>query len=112
MAQRLTDPERTSPTAKTPGTLVSRIALGTGRLTREDEAVVVERDGAIEPVGVRCGSEEEEEERERDPFAVDERRTLELPVGTGVAVRAPNFRAWLTARTVSSEPLMPAGKPR
>ena len=56
-------------------------ALGTGRLAREDEAVVVERNGAPEPVGTRCGSEEEEEERERDPFTVDERRRLELPVG-------------------------------
>ena len=30
----------------------------------------------------------------------------------GVAVRAPNLRAWVIARVVSSEPLMPAGKPR
>ena len=56
-------------------------ALGTGLLTREDEAVVVERDGAAEPVGARCGSEEEEEEGERHPLAVPERRRLELAVG-------------------------------
>ena len=30
---------------------------------------------------MRGGSEEEEEERERDPFAIDERRPFELPVG-------------------------------
>ena len=30
----------------------------------------------------------------------------------GVAMRAPNFRAWLMARDVNSDPLMPAGKPR
>ena len=39
-------------------------ALGTGPLAREDEAVVVERDRAGEPVGVGCGSEEEEEGNE------------------------------------------------
>ena len=30
----------------------------------------------------------------------------------GVAVRALNLRAWVTARLVSSVPLIPAGKPR
>jgi hypothetical protein len=30
----------------------------------------------------------------------------------GVAVRAPNLRAWVTARLVSSLPLIPAGNPR
>src|SRR5262249_32770341 len=56
-------------------------ALGTGPLACEDEAVVVERDGASEPVGVGCGSEEEEERGERDPVAVAERCRLELAVG-------------------------------
>src|SRR5262249_41030942 len=56
-------------------------ALGTGPPAREDEAVVIERDGATEPVGVRCGSEEEEEGGERAPLAVAKRRRLELAVG-------------------------------
>ena len=56
-------------------------ALGAGLLAGEDEAVVVERDGAAEPVGVRRGSEEEEEGGERDPFAVAEGRRFELAVG-------------------------------
>ncbi len=30
----------------------------------------------------------------------------------GVAVRASNLRAWVTARLVSSVPLIPPGKPR
>ena len=56
-------------------------ALGTGPLASEDEAVVVERDRATEPVGIRCGSEEKEEGGERDPLTVAERRRLELAVG-------------------------------
>src|SRR5262249_55342238 len=56
-------------------------ALGTGPLAREDEAVVIERDRASQPVGVRCRSEEEEEGGERDPLAVAECRRLELAVG-------------------------------
>src|SRR5262249_6927405 len=56
-------------------------ALRAGPRARDDEAVAVENDGATEPVGVRCGSEEEKEERERDPLAVLERRSLELAVG-------------------------------
>ena len=56
-------------------------ALGTGAMARQDEAVVVERDCATEPVGVRCGSEEEEEGGERDQLAVAERCRLELALG-------------------------------
>ena len=37
---------------------------------------------------------------------------LERDRSYGVAGRAPNLRAWLTARLVSSVPVMPAGKPR
>ena len=52
--------------------------------------------------------------RDRPPAARGgaRRRARARSRGTGVAVRAPNFRAWVIARTVSSEPLMPAGKPR
>ena len=32
--------------------------------------------------------------------------------GRGSPVRAPNLRAWVIARLVSSVPLIPAGKPR
>ena len=34
------------------------------------------------------------------------------PPGRAWPVRAPNLRAWVTARLISSVPLMPAGKPR
>ena len=57
-------------------------AVGTGLRAGEDEAVVVERDGAAEPVGARCGPEEEEAEGEREPLAVAERRRVELAVGS------------------------------
>jgi hypothetical protein len=56
-------------------------ALGAGPLAREDEAVVIERNRATEPVGVRCGSEEEEEGGEWDPLAIAKRCSLELAVG-------------------------------
>ena len=35
-----------------------------------------------------------------------------IHVTYGVALRALNLRAWVTARLVSSVPLIPAGKPR
>jgi hypothetical protein len=46
-------------------------ALDAGRPAREYEVVIVEREGGAEPVGVRCGSEEEV--GERNPLAVAER---------------------------------------
>ena len=71
-ATRLTEPCRTSPAAKTPGTLVSSgngaragdvIAGPAGRqvLAREDESLVVAVDALREPIGVRRGTDEDEQ---------------------------------------------------
>ena len=68
LATRLIERARTSPATKTPGTLVSSrngsrfsgqpspLHVGAG----EDEAVLVARDDALEPVGVRRGADEDE----------------------------------------------------
>ena len=69
-----------------------------------------------EAVGTRRGSENDG--ARRNVLTALEADEVVLGAGSsataryGVAMRAPNFRAWPTARTVSSEPLMPAGKPR
>src|SRR5207342_2201739 len=47
-------------------------ALSAGSRARDDEAVVIERERATQPVGARCGAEEEKEVRERNPLAVFE----------------------------------------
>jgi len=55
VAQRLVEPERTSPAAKTPGMLVSsrrRVRIG----AREDEAVLVARNRVAEAIGAWCRS--------------------------------------------------------
>ena len=57
-ATRLTDPLLTSPTANTPGRLVSRRGC---RRAGEDEPVVVERDASGEPGRARVGADEHEE---------------------------------------------------
>ncbi len=81
VAQRLVEPERTSPAAKTPGTLVSSRIAGSDAGAGEDEAVVVARDRVVEPFGARQRAEEEEQERERQALAALERDRLELAVG-------------------------------
>ena len=65
---RLTEPERTSPTANTPGTLDSSAAGGVARKRAargragEHEAVRVDRDAAaFEPVGLGLGADEQED---------------------------------------------------
>ena len=72
-ATRLVEPARTSPMAKTPGRLVSSgrtaataaLRCATSR-AGHDEALVIERDAAVEPVGVRIGADEQEEMAQRD----------------------------------------------
>ena len=81
LATRLIERARTSPATNTPGTLVSsrygsrlsgqpcRLRVGPG----EDEAALVARDDAVEPVGARRGADEDEAgvdvERPRSPSA-------------------------------------------
>jgi hypothetical protein len=59
MAHRLVEPERTSPAAKTPGTLVSSGFSAPAAAQREDEAVIVACDRVVEPLGARLRAEEE-----------------------------------------------------
>ena len=66
---RLTEPERTSPTAKTPGTLgaqrAERLAVRAIR-AGDDEAGLVDLDAAArEPAGRRVGADEEEDIADR-----------------------------------------------
>ena len=70
VAQRLIEPERTSPAAYTPGTLVSSSLVGTGVGAREDEAVLVARDRVAQPLRARRRAEEQEQGRDRQPLAV------------------------------------------
>ncbi len=86
VAHRLTDPERTSPTAKTPGTLVSRMpsapALWPARTNPSSSSATVPSSQSVFGAAPRKErKEEEEEEGERDPLSTAERRRLELAVG-------------------------------
>ena len=80
VAQRLIEPERTSPAAKMPGTLVSSRPSPPASAPVRTKPVLVAGDDVAEPVGARRGAEEEEEERERQPLAVAQRDGLELAV--------------------------------
>jgi len=60
VAQRLVEPERTSPAANTPGMSVSSRLSMLAAATGENEAVVVAADGVVEPLGARARAEEEE----------------------------------------------------
>ena len=86
-----------------------------GRVEDADPLVLIEVGHRQAPV-FGAGGEQHRSRRdlvallEPDDVAVGAR--LERPARYGVAVRAPNFRAWVTARLVSSVPLIPAGKPR
>ena len=80
VAQRLVEPERTSPAANTPGTSVSSRLSVFGCRAGEDEAVVVAADGVVEPLGARQRAEEEEQERVREALAALQRDGLEVPV--------------------------------
>jgi hypothetical protein len=82
VAQRLVDPERTSPAANTPGMSVS------SRLTMFAAAPVRMKplwsrgDGVVEPLDARERAEEEEHEREGEAFAARECDGVEVPVLT------------------------------
>ena len=74
---RFTDPWRTSPAAKTPGTLVSSSAgPSSGQPSTssvqvapgEDEAALVALDDAVQPLRVRLGADHHEQARRRDPL--------------------------------------------
>ena len=89
-ATRRTAPLRTSPTAKTPGRLVSRdkgcraagqaallVALARGARPGDDEAVLVELDLVIQPTGVGLGADEHEQGPRRLLPSVARRRLLD-----------------------------------
>ena len=81
-AQRLVEPQRTSPAANMPGTLVSRRWSAPARFSGEDEAVRRASDDTAEPLRARLRAEEAEEERQREPLAILERHGFEVPVGS------------------------------
>ena len=64
-----------------PGTLVSSRLSAPAAAPVRMKPVVVALDRVIEPFGARQRAEEEEQERERQPFAALERDRFELPIG-------------------------------
>ena len=80
VAQRLVEPERTSPAAKTPGRLVSSRCSAPAAAPVRMKPLLVARDRVAEPFGARQRAEEEEQERERQTLAALERDGLEPAV--------------------------------
>ena len=81
-ATRFTDPRRTSPTANTPGTLVSSrpgsrssvqlwgaLAVAHQRRAGQDEAVLVALHHAVQPVGAGLRADEDEQRAGVHTFA-------------------------------------------
>ena len=127
LATRLIERARTSPATNTPGTLVSsrygsrveRPARGLGVGPGEDEAALVARDDAVEPVGPRRGADEHEagvgvEHLARSPSASRTRSRAQVAVlalgGDRLRARADVdvARARRSARSGSATSTSPA----
>ena len=99
VAHRFVDPERTSPAAKIPGTLVSRRLVGAGGGAGEDEAPFVAMHRLVDPLGAWKRAEEQEQEREGETLAALQRDSLE-PAAVAVELRDLAAVANGDARTV------------